>query len=85
MIILTATLASIGTAGIPGAGLIMLGLVLTAAGLPLEGVALIAGIDRILDMARTTVNVAGDLMTTTLVGRSEQELDRAIYDSGNKE
>ena len=85
MIILTATLASIGTAGIPGAGLIMLGLVLTAAGLPLEGVALIAGIDRILDMARTTVNVAGDLMTTTLVGRSEQELDRAVYDSSNKE
>lgn len=63
----------------------MLGLVLTAAGLPLEGVALIAGIDRILDMARTTVNVAGDLMTTTLVGRSEQELDRAIYDSSNEE
>lgn len=85
MIILTATLASIGTAGIPGAGLIMLGLVLTAAGLPLEGVALIAGIDRILDMARTTVNVAGDLMTTTLVGRSEQELDRAVYDASNKE
>jgi len=82
MIILTATLASIGTAGIPGAGLIMLGLVLTAAGLPLEGVALIAGIDH---MARTTVNVAGDLMTTTLVGRSEQELDRAVYDASNKE
>ncbi|WP_278378169.1 dicarboxylate/amino acid:cation symporter [Stutzerimonas kunmingensis] len=51
----------------------------------LEGVALIAGIDRILDMARTTVNVAGDLMTTTLVGRSEQELDRAMYDASNKE
>ncbi|WP_339489043.1 dicarboxylate/amino acid:cation symporter [Pseudomonas sp. EL_65y_Pfl2_R95] len=83
MIILTATLASIGTAGIPGAGLIMLGLVLTAAGLPLEGVALIAGIDRILDMARTTVNVAGDLMTTTLVGRSENELDVEIYNSPN--
>lgn len=85
MIILTATLASIGTAGIPGAGLIMLGLVLTAVGLPLEGVALIAGIDRILDMARTTVNVAGDLMTTTLVGRSENELDRETYNSSNKE
>jgi Na+/H+-dicarboxylate symporter len=83
MIILTATLASIGTAGVPGAGLIMLGLVLTAVGLPLEGVALIAGIDRILDMARTTVNVAGDLMTTTLVGRSENELDQAIYNSDN--
>jgi Na+/H+-dicarboxylate symporter len=85
MIILTATLASIGTAGIPGAGLIMLGLVLTSVGLPLEGVALIAGIDRILDMARTTVNVAGDLMTTTLVGRSENELDREVYNSSNKE
>lgn len=85
MIILTATLASIGTAGIPGAGLIMLGLVLTSVGLPLEGVALIAGIDRILDMARTTVNVAGDLMTTTLVGHSENELDRKVYNSSNKE
>jgi Na+/H+-dicarboxylate symporter len=83
MIILTATLASIGTAGIPGAGLIMLGLVLSSVGLPLEGVALIAGIDRILDMARTTVNVAGDLMTTTLVGSSEKELDRDIYNSDN--
>lgn len=83
MIILTATLASIGTAGIPGAGLIMLGLVLSSVGLPLEGVALIAGIDRILDMARTTVNVAGDLMTTTLVARSEKELDREIYNSDN--
>lgn len=81
MIILTATLASVGTAGVPGAGLIMLGLVLTSVGLPLEGVALIAGIDRILDMARTTVNVAGDLMTTTLVGRSENELDQTIYNS----
>ena len=85
MIILTATLASIGTAGIPGAGLIMLGLVLTSVGLPLEGVALIAGIDRILDMARTTVNVAGDLMTTPLVGTSEKELDRDIYNSANPE
>ncbi|MBU0809594.1 MAG: dicarboxylate/amino acid:cation symporter [Gammaproteobacteria bacterium] len=83
MIILTATLASVGTAGVPGAGLIMLGLVLTSVGLPLEGVALIAGIDRILDMARTTVNVAGDLMTTTLVGRSENELDQTIYNSDN--
>ena len=83
MIILTATLASVGTAGVPGAGLIMLGLVLTSVGLPLEGVALIAGIDRILDMARTTVNVAGDLMTTTLVGSSEKELDRDIYNSDN--
>ncbi|PAU64458.1 dicarboxylate/amino acid:cation symporter [Pseudomonas indica] len=85
MIILTATLASIGTAGVPGAGLIMLGLVLTSVGLPLEGVALIAGIDRILDMARTTVNVAGDLMTSALVGRSEKELDLEVYNRSTKE
>lgn len=84
MIILTATLASVGTAGIPGAGLIMLGLVLSSVGLPLEGVALIAGIDRILDMARTTVNVTGDLMTTTLVARSGNELDRDVYNSDNE-
>ena len=84
MIILTATLASVGTAGIPGAGLIMLGLVLSSVALPLEGVALIAGIDRILDMARTTVNVTGDLMTTTLVARSENELDRDVYNSDNE-
>ncbi len=84
MIILTATLASVGTAGIPGAGLIMLSLVLSSVGLPLEGVALIAGIDRILDMARTTVNVTGDLMTTTLVARSENELDRDVYNSDNE-
>ena len=56
-IIITATLASIGTAGVPGAGLIMLTLVLQQVGLPLEGVALIAGVDRILDMARTCINV----------------------------
>jgi Na+/H+-dicarboxylate symporter len=53
-------------------------------GLPLEGVALIAGIDRILDMARTTVNVTGDLMTTALVARSENELDRDVYNSDNE-
>lgn len=78
-IILTSTLASIGTAGVPGAGLIMLSLVLTTVGLPLEGLAIVAGIDRILDMARTSVNVCGDLMVTTLIGKSENELDEAIY------
>ncbi|MFC6673695.1 dicarboxylate/amino acid:cation symporter [Marinobacterium aestuariivivens] len=80
-IVLTATLASIGTAGVPGAGLIMLSLVLTSAGLPLEGVAIIAGIDRILDMARTAVNVAGDCAVTCVVARSEGELDQAIFDT----
>ncbi|UTM59524.1 dicarboxylate/amino acid:cation symporter [Photobacterium sp. CCB-ST2H9] len=83
-IVMTATLASIGTAGVPGAGLIMLSLVLTTVGLPMEGLAIIAGIDRILDMARTTVNVCGDLMVAVLVGRSEGELDSNIYHSTDK-
>ncbi|MBR9729399.1 dicarboxylate/amino acid:cation symporter [Shewanella intestini] len=78
-IILTGTLASIGTAGVPGAGLVMLTLVLTTVGLPLEGVAIIAGIDRILDMARTTVNVCGDLAATTIIARSENELNVDQY------
>lgn len=80
-IIATATLASVGTAGVPGAGLIMLSLVLTTVGLPLEGLAIIAGIDRILDMARTCVNVSGDLMVSVLVGKSENELDENIYNA----
>ncbi|MNT09886.1 Proton/sodium-glutamate symport protein [compost metagenome] len=78
-IISIATLASIGTAGTPGTGLMLLTLTLTAVGLPLEGVALIAGIDRILDMARTTVNVSGDILVSVLIARSEKELDLAIY------
>jgi len=73
-IILTATLASIGTAGVPGAGLIMLTLVLTAAGLPIEGVALVAGIDAILDMARTALNVTGDSCVAAVVAKTEGEL-----------
>jgi len=81
-IILTATLASIGTAGVPGAGLIMLSLVLTTVGLPLEGLAIVAGIDRILDMARTTVNICGDMMVSLLVAKSEGEVDKDIF-NGN--
>ncbi|MEM7445184.1 MAG: dicarboxylate/amino acid:cation symporter [Pseudomonadota bacterium] len=80
-IVLTATLASIGTAGVPGAGLIMLTLVLTSVGLPLEGVALIAGIDRILDMARTALNVTGDSAISVVVAKSEGELDEEVYDA----
>ena len=72
-IILTATLASIGTAGVPGAGLIMLTLVLTAVGLPLEGAALVAGIDAVLDMARTCVNVVGDACVAAVVASTEGE------------
>ncbi|WP_228289159.1 dicarboxylate/amino acid:cation symporter [Marinobacter salinisoli] len=79
LIIATSTLASVGTAGVPGAGLIMLSLVLTTVGLPMEGLAIVAGIDRILDMARTTVNVCGDMMVSVLVGKSENELDEAVY------
>lgn len=74
-IILTATLGSIGTAGVPGAGLIMLSMVLTSVGLPLEGLALVAGIDRILDMARTSINVVGDASCATVVAATENELD----------
>ncbi|MFT6925814.1 MAG: Na+/H+-dicarboxylate symporter [Psychromonas sp.] len=80
-IILTATLASVGTAGVPGAGLIMLSLVLTTVGLPIEGLAIVAGIDRILDMARTTVNICGDMMVSILVAKSEGELDMDVYNS----
>jgi len=83
-IILTSTLASIGSAGVPGAGLIMLTLVLNSVGLPIEGIALIAGVDRILDMARTTVNVTGDCMVTLLVAKSEKELDEKVYNSAEK-
>jgi len=79
MIIATATLASVGTAGVPGAGLIMLSLVLSTVGLPMEGLAIVAGIDRILDMARTSVNVCGDLMVSVLISKSEKDLDEMVY------
>lgn len=73
IIVLTATLGSIGTAGVPGAGLIMLTLVLQSVGLPLEGLALVAGIDRILDMARTSVNIVGDASCAVIVAATEGE------------
>ena len=76
-IIVTGTLASIGTAGVPGAGFIMLTMILTALGLPLEGSALIAGIDRILDMPRTSVNITGDATVAYLVGKSEDARQEA--------
>ncbi len=85
LIVMTSTLASIGTAGVPGAGLIMLSLVLTTVGLPMEGLAIVAGIDRILDMARTSVNVCGDLMVSILIGKSENELDEEIYNAEKPE
>ena len=65
-IVLTATLASIGTAGVPGSGMIMLAMVLQAVGLPVEGIALVAGIDRIFDMGRTTLNITGDAIAALI-------------------
>jgi Na+/H+-dicarboxylate symporter len=79
-VIATATLASIGTAGVPGAGLVMLAMVLTQVGLPVEGIALIIGVDRLLDMLRTALNVTGDCVVTCVVARSEGALDLARYD-----
>ncbi|MDE3059957.1 MAG: dicarboxylate/amino acid:cation symporter [Pseudomonadota bacterium] len=79
VLVLTATLGSIGAAGIPGGSLIMMGMVLTSVGLPLEGIALIAGVDRILDMLRTTVNITGDSVITMLVDKSEGTFDKQLY------
>lgn len=71
-IVLTATLASIGTAGVPGAGMVMLAMVLQAVGLPVEGIALVAGVDRIFDMGRTTVNITGDASCAVIVSAIEK-------------
>lgn len=73
-IILTAVLASVGTAGVPGAGMLMLSLVLKQAGLPLEGIGVVIGVDRIIDMFRTVVNITGDAVCTIVVARSENEI-----------
>ena len=78
MIILTGTLASIGTAGVPGAGLIMLAMVLQTAGLPLEGLALVAGIDRVLDMFRTCLNITGDGAVTIVMDQEEKKYDSGV-------
>ena len=80
MVILTATLASIGTAGVPGVGLIMLALVLQQVGLPVEGIALIIGVDRLLDMMRTSVNVTGDAAVSAVVARSEGKFDFDVFE-----
>lgn len=84
MVILTATLASIGTAGVPGVGLVMLAMVLNQVGLPVEGIALILGVDRLLDMARTAVNVTGDAAVTCIIAKSENELNEAIFNTQEK-
>ena len=79
MVIATATLASIGTAGVPSVGLITLSMVFNSVGLPIEGITLIMGIDRILDMARTAVNITGDAVCTTVVASQNKELDRDVF------
>ncbi|MBQ4838653.1 MULTISPECIES: dicarboxylate/amino acid:cation symporter [Pseudoalteromonas] len=83
MVILTATLASVGTAGVPGVGLIMLAMVLNQVGLPVEGIAIIMGVDRLLDMTRTAVNVTGDCMVTCVVAKSEGELNHDVFNDPN--
>ena len=75
-----AILASIGTAGVPGVGLVMLTMVLTQVGLPIEGVAIILGVDRLMDMIRTAVNITGDAVVTTIVAKGEGKIDLAVFD-----
>ena len=79
-VIATATIASIGTAGVPSVGLITLSMVFTSVGLPVEGIALIMGIDRILDMTRTAVNITGDAVCTTIIAHQNKELRREVYE-----
>jgi len=79
-VVLTATLASIGTAAVPGAGIVMLAMVLNQVGLPVEGIGLILGIDRLLDMMRTAVNVTGDSAVTCAVAKSEASLELQVFD-----
>ncbi len=88
IVILMSVLASVGTAGVPGVGLIMLSMVFAQVGLPIEGIGLILGVDRILDMLRTAVNVGGDAAVTAIVAKSENKMDLAIYndpDAGAKD
>lgn len=80
IIIAMSVLASIGTAGVPGVGLIMLAMVFNQVGLPVEGIGLILGVDRLLDMARTAVNVTGDAVVTCIVAHGENQLDRSVFD-----
>lgn len=84
-IVLTTVLASVGTAGVPGAGMIMLAMVLQGVGIPVEGIALVAGIDRIFDMIRTSINVLGDIACSVIVAKSEGQLDESVYRTEKKE
>ncbi len=81
MVILTATLASVGTAGVPGVGLVMLAMVFRQVNLPVEGIGLIIGVDRLLDMVRTAVNVTGDAVVSCIVAKSEGQMDLAKFNN----
>jgi len=80
-IVITATIASIGTAGIPSAGIIMLTVIFTQIGIPLEGITLLLGVDRLLDMMRTSVNVSGDICISCIVASSENRINHEVYKS----
>ena len=80
-VVATATVASIGTAGVPSVGLVTLSMVLTSVGLPTEGIALIMGIDRILDMLRTAVNITGDAVCTTIVAKQQGAFKNEVFDA----
>lgn len=87
-VIAMSVLASIGTAGVPGVGMVMLTMVLTQVGLPIDGVALILGVDRLMDMIRTAVNITGDAVVSVIVAKTEGDLDIAVYndpDAGTEE
>jgi len=84
-VVLTSTIASVGTAGVPGASIIMLSMVFTAVGLPLEGIGLIMGVDRIVDMGRTVVNITGDAICTVIIAKQEGELDVDVFNDEKKE
>ena len=84
-VIATATLASIGTAGVPSVGLVTLSMVLTSVGLPIEGIGFIMGIDRILDMSRTAVNITGDAVCTTIVANQNRALDKEVFNKKEAE
>jgi Na+/H+-dicarboxylate symporter len=79
IIIFTSTIGSIGAAGFPGGSMIMMGMVLSSVGLPLEGITLILGVDRLLEMFRTAINITGDCTVTVLVDSWENTLNRRVY------
>ena len=80
-IVITATIASIGTAGIPSAGIVMLTVIFTQIGIPLEGITLLLGVDRLLDMMRTSVNVSGDLCISCIIASSEKKINEKLFNS----